>query len=246
MRAIILAAGQGSRLLPLTADRPKCLIDFNGRSLLDWQLDMLARNGVDEALVVTGFREDQIEAALARRQARPGHRGPRVTTLYNPFYKVADNLGTLWMARDWLDGDVLTLNGDTLVSDALVARVVGAGVDGIAVSVDAKDAYDADDMKVVRGHDGRLLAIGKRLEEGVNAESIGFIAYRGDGAARFRREVERVMRTAEGTNVWYLKVVHQLAQRERVETLDISSEEWGEVDFPEDVERARALTARWR
>ena len=240
MRAIILAAGQGSRLLPLTADRPKCLIDFNGRSLLDWQLDMLSRNGVDEALVVTGFREDQIEAAIAKRDGRP-----RVTTLYNPFYKVADNLGTLWMAREWLDGDVLTLNGDTLVSQALVGRVVNSGLDEIAVTVDRKDAYDADDMKVVRADDGRLLAIGKRLEAGVNAESIGLIAYRGKGAARFRREIERVMRTAEGTNVWYLRVVHALAQRERVETLDISGEDWGEVDFPDDVERARALTASW-
>ena len=240
MRAIILAAGQGSRLLPLTADRPKCLIAFNGRSLLDWQLDMLGRNGIDEALVVTGFRDDQIEASLARRTG-----GPRVRTLYNPFYKVADNLGTLWMARDWLAGDCLTLNGDTLVSQALVARAVGAGIDGIAVTVDRKDAYDADDMKVVRADDGRLLAIGKRLDVGVNAESIGLIVYRGDGAVRFRREIERVMRTAEGTNVWYLRVVHQLAKRERVETLDISGEAWGEVDFPEDVERATALTRDW-
>lgn len=240
MRAIILAAGQGSRLLPLTADKPKCLIDFNGRSLLDWQLDVLGRAGIAEALVVTGFRDDQVEAALAERSG-----GPRVTTLYNPFYKVADNLGTLWLAREWLDGECLTLNGDTLVSDRLVAKVVGAEIDGIAVTVDRKEAYDADDMKVVRGEDGRLLAIGKRLSAGVNAESIGLIAYRGDGAARFRREIERVMRTAEGTNVWYLRVIHELAQREQVETLDISGEEWGEVDFPEDVERERALTAGW-
>lgn len=240
MRAIILAAGQGSRLLPLTADRPKCLIAFNGRSLLDWQLDILGRNGIAEVLVVTGFRDDQIEATLARRSD-----GPRVTTLYNPFYKVADNLGTLWLARDWLDGECLTLNGDTLVSQALVARAVGAGIDGIAVTVDRKDAYDTDDMKVVRADDGRLLAIGKRLDAGVNAESIGLIVYRGDGAARFRREIEQVMRAAEGTNVWYLRVVHQLAQRERVETLDISGESWGEVDFPEDVALAKALTSDW-
>lgn len=240
MRAIILAAGQGSRLLPLTADRPKCLIDFNGRTLLDWQLDMLGANGIDEALVVTGFRDDQIEQAIARRSA-----GPRVTTLYNPFYKVADNLGTLWMAREWLEGDCLTLNGDTLVSQNLVAKVVGARIGGITVSVDRKASYDADDMKVLRADDGRLLAIGKRLDAGVNAESIGLIAYRGDGAARLRCEIEQVMRTSEGTNVWYLRVVHRLAQRERVETLDISGEEWGEVDFPDDVERARVLTARW-
>ena len=241
MRAIILAAGQGSRLLPLTADRPKCLIDFNGRSLLDWQLDVLGANGVGEVLVVTGFRDDQVEAALARRGG-----GPSVATLFNPFYKVADNLGTLWLAREWLDGDVLTLNGDTLVSDALVARVVGARIEGVAVSVDAKDGYDADDMKVVRASDGRLLAIGKQLDEGVNAESIGFIAYRGEGAVRFRRAVERAMRMPEGTNAWYLRVVHTLAQTERIETFDISGEAWGEVDFPEDVAHARALTTEWR
>src|SRR5512139_3799633 len=86
-KAIILSAGQGSRLGHLTDDRPKCLIEFNGRTLLDRQLDALAANGIEEAVVVTGFRDDQIEAALKRR----GDAGPRVRTVYNPFYKVADN-----------------------------------------------------------------------------------------------------------------------------------------------------------
>ncbi len=94
-KAIILSAGQGSRLGHLTDDRPKCLIEFNGRTLLDRQLDALAANGVEEAVVVTGFRDDQIEAALKRR----GDIGPRVRTVYNPFYKVADNLGSLFVAK---------------------------------------------------------------------------------------------------------------------------------------------------
>ena len=72
-------------------------------------------------VVVTGFRDDQIEAALARR----GAAGPRVRTVFNPFYKVADNLGSLFVARDEIAGDVLVWNGDTLVSDELMARVVG-------------------------------------------------------------------------------------------------------------------------
>src|SRR4249919_3464430 len=119
-KAIILSAGQGSRLGHLTDDRPKCLIEFNGRTLLDRQLDALAANGVDEAVVVTGFRDDQIEAALARRVG-----GPKVRTIYNPFYKVADNLGSLFVAKDELEGACLVWNGDTLVSDALMARVLG-------------------------------------------------------------------------------------------------------------------------
>ena len=241
MKAIILSAGQGSRLGHLTDDKPKCLIEFGGRSLLDRQLDALAANGVDDVVVVTGFRDDQIEAVLERRSG-----GPRVRTLFNPFFKVADNLGSLYIARDELAGDCLVWNGDTLVSDALMARVIGnADQDGICVTIDRKESYDDDDMKVITDPDGRLRAIGKRIAEGVNAESIGLLAFRGQGAARFRDAIDRAMRTSEGTTIWYLRVIHHLAQNGDVWTLDISGQEWGEVDFPEDVASAEALVTSW-
>ena len=241
MKAIILSAGQGSRLGHLTDDRPKCLIEFGGRSLLDWQLDTLAANGIEEAVVVTGFRDDQIEASLARRSG-----GPRVRTVFNPFYKVADNLGSLFLVRDELKGDCLVWNGDTLVSRPLMAKVVANRRSGICVTVDRKDGYDDDDMKVVRDEQsGRLSAIGKRIKDGVNAESIGLLAFRDGGAERFAEAIEREMRTPEGTTVWYLRVIHYIAQQGEVWTLDISGEEWGEVDFPEDVASAEELVRSW-
>jgi choline kinase len=100
-------------------------------------------------------------------------------------------------------------------------------------------------MKVVEEGD-RLKAIGKRLEmDAVNAESIGLLAFRSGGAELFRENIERAMRTPEGTTIWYLRVINHIAQDSDVWTLDINGEEWGEVDFPEDVDNARALTARW-
>ena len=240
MKAIILSAGQGSRLGHLVDERPKCLIDFNGRTLLDWQLDTLEANGVHETVVVTGFHDDRVEEALAKRSG-----GPLVRTIYNPFFKVADNTGSLYMAREELSGDCLVWNGDTLVSNALMKRVVTNDRSGICVTIDRKDGYDDDDMKVVEDG-GRLKAIGKRLDlSTVNAESIGLLAFRQGGAEHFREAIERAMRTPEGTTIWYLRVINQMAQDSEVWTLDIKGEEWGEVDFPPDVEAARALTARW-
>jgi len=239
MKAIILSAGQGSRLGHLVDDRPKCLIDFNGRTLLDRQLDTLAANGIGEAMVVTGFHDELVQQAVSARSG-----GPSVTTVFNPFYKVADNTGSLYMAREALSGDCLVWNGDTLVSDALMAKVVANQRPGICVTVDRKDRYDDDDMKVLEDG-GRLKAIGKRLSEGVNAESIGLLAFRAGGAERFREAIEAAMRTSEGTTIWYLRVIHHLAQSSDVWTLDISGEEWGEVDFPPDVEAARELTKKW-
>jgi L-glutamine-phosphate cytidylyltransferase len=236
-KAIILSAGKGSRLLPLTEDRPKCLIELNGKSLLEWQLDSLSANGVEEIVIVTGFRDDMVDAVAATRSG--------VRTLFNPFYHVADNLGSVWLARGEFDRDVLLLNGDTLVSRALVARVLGEGTAPITVTVDEKDDYDADDMKVLREGD-RLLRIGKALEAGsYNAESIGFLAFRGEGARLFTDQVERMMHTSEGTRRWYLRAIDALAPTADIRTLSIKGAQWQEVDFPEDVEKAKALTALW-
>jgi choline kinase len=237
-KAIILSAGKGSRLLPLTAERPKCLIELSGRTLLEWQLDALQGAGIGEVVVVTGFAEELVEAVAARR--------PGVRTLFNPFYHVADNLGSVWMARAELDRDTLLLNGDTLVSPRLLERVLEARTGPIAVTVDEKESYDADDMKVLRDGE-RLLRIGKALEPGqYNAESIGLLAFRGEGPGLFAQQVEAMMRRPDGTRRWYLRAIDALAQAGAdVRTVSIKGEEWQEVDFPEDVEAARALTARW-
>lgn len=221
-------------------DRPKCLIDFNGRTLLDRQLDTLEANGIHEAVVVTGFRDELVNDAIGRRS-----RGPMVRTIYNPFYKVADNTGSLFMAAQELAGDCLVWNGDTLVSLELMHRVVANPQTGICVTIDRKEYYDEDDMKVVE-EKGLLKAIGKRLSRDlVNAESIGLLAFRRGGAELFRKAIERAIRRPEGTTIWYLRVIHQIAQAADVWTFDVHGEEWGEVDFPADVDAALELTARW-
>ncbi len=209
--------------------------------MLGWQLRALAEAGIPEAVVVTGFRTDLVEEALPRL-APPGM---RVRTLFNPFYKVADNLGTCWMARQELAGAVLVLNGDTLISPAIVARLLEAPPAQITVTIDRKPAYDEDDMKVV-AEDDHLRAIGKKLSQGVNGESIGFLRFSGAGSGRFVAEVERVMRTAEGTGLWYLSAIHKLAGAGvDVRVASIAGLEWAELDFPADLARCREIAGAW-
>lgn len=241
MKAVILSAGQGSRLLPLTQDRPKCLLPIGARTLLEWQVRAIAAAGIDDISVVIGFQAEMMEAELERLSAG----GPRITPIFNPFYKVADNLGSCWMARDRMQGDFLLVNGDTLFEKALLRHVLASPAAPITVTIDRKDAYDEDDMKV-RVEGTRLKAIGKKLPlDIVNGESIGMLLFRGEGPALFRDAVERTMRTPEGAKVWYLQVIHALAQQHPVETRLIEGMAWGEVDFLPDLERARALVEGW-
>lgn len=242
MKAVILSAGQGRRLLPLTATRPKCLIEFSGRSLLEWQLQALSRFGISEAVVVTGFGADQVEHEL--KSCTPP--GLRTRTLYNPFYALADNLATCWVIRHELQGPCLILNGDTLLEPAIVQRLLEAPAAAITVTVDRKPRYDADDMKV-QAEDGRLLAIGKTLApEIVGAESIGFLRFSAEGAGRFVSEIESTMLTPEGLTLWYLSAINRLAQSGfDIRIASIEGLQWGEMDFPADLARNRAMTAGW-
>src|SRR3546814_4031775 len=105
----MLRAGQGKRLLPLTADRPKCLLPLAGRSLLEWQMRALAACGITDAVVVTGFGGGAVEEA-ATRIDEPGL---AVRTVFKPFYTAADNIGSCYVARHEMDDPFVLLHGDT-------------------------------------------------------------------------------------------------------------------------------------
>ena len=109
MKAIILSAGQGSRLGHLVDDRPKCLIDFGGRTLLDRQLDALAANGVDEAVVAPVST-----TSWSARQSRRGPAVPKCGTIYNPFLQGRRQHRSLFMAREELAGEAVGGTANTL------------------------------------------------------------------------------------------------------------------------------------
>jgi choline kinase len=242
MRAIVLSAGQGKRLLPLTADLPKCLLPIgNGQTVLDFQLRALARCGIARVSVVSGFGIERVERFLATHPVE----GVDVEVVFNPFFSVSDNLASCWVARGAMQDDFVLLNGDTLFEPGVLKRLLASGPAPITVTIDHKRAYDEDDMKVSLDDDGRLLAIGKNLKpEFVHGESIGMLCFRGAGVRRFREAVERAMRTPEGLRAWYLSVVNALAPEGGVETASIRGLWWREIDSPDDLEEVqRSLAA---
>jgi len=241
MKALILSAGQGSRLLPLTAEKPKCLLPIGSYCLIEWQLLQLAASGVNEIVVVLGYGADQVETVLDKWR-RPGL---EIRTVFNPFFNVADNLASCWLARQEMDRDFLILNGDTLFEAGILQKVLASPASPITITIDRKHAYDADDMKVQLDGD-RLVAVGKTLSaEETNGESIGMLLFRGKGPKLFTDTLDQFMHTPEGLKTWYLRGIDRLAKTGAVAAASIEGMSWGEVDFLEDLERARQMVASW-
>ncbi len=240
MKVVILSAGQGRRLSPLTDHKPKCLIELSGRSTLAWQLENLRACGVTDAVVVTGFGAGAVDAEIAGLNLS----GMTVRTRFNPFFAVSDNLATCWLVRDEFSDGMLVLNGDTLFDPAVAQRLLAAPAADITVAIDRKASYDDDDMRVLTEGE-TLKAIGKTITE-YNAESIGFLRFSPAGGALFADYLDRVLRQPDNDMRWYLSVIDLIARETgRVRAVSIEGLGWAEMDFPADMPRNLALTERW-
>ncbi|MBY0498261.1 MAG: phosphocholine cytidylyltransferase family protein [Nitrosomonas sp.] len=235
IKAIILSAGQGRRLLPLTENTPKCLLPVSDKPVLAWQIDALLAVGINDITIITGFQVALIEALLQQRYANH----PKIKILFNPFYEVADNLASCWIARAEMDGNFLLLNGDTVIESALLSKVLNSEPAPITLSIDDKDTYDADDMKVQLDTDRWVRQVSKIVPpHQVNAESIGLIYFREPGAHMFRKAVEEALRHPAELKSWYLSIIDRLAKQHLVNSCSIRGFRWCEIDFIEDLARA--------
>ena len=242
MRIVILAAGQGKRLLPLTTEVPKALLDIGGKTLIERQIEAFAAKGLKDFTVVTGYGVLRMEEALARI-AR--NLGVAIATIYNPFYAVADNLASCWMARASMSGDFIQVNGDNVFRSDLVEKLLAAPAVPVSVATNLKQAYDSDDMKVILDR-GRLTEIGKTLPvDTVDAEAIGFYVFRGEGSTAYVETLERAMRDPQALKQWFPSAIGSLAKKTEIRTIPINGLQWCEVDFPVDLQQARQLVASW-
>lgn len=234
---VLLSAGQGRRLSPLTDEKPKCLLSISGKTLLEWQLQAieachLETGKIDGVTIVTGFEAQSVEAAVKVMPITlPVH------CVYNPFFAVADNIGSCWSVRDILSGEAILINGDTLFDYRILMKLMNKENSSIAVTVDYKAHYDDDDMKV-KIENGQLKRIGKKLTGKIDGESIGMLRFQKDGGDIFVGEMESLLHDPASLKLWYLSIIDRLAAKNTVDVMAIDGLPWQEVDFPHDVTAA--------
>lgn len=183
MRAVILAAGRGSRMKGLTDDRPKCLVELNGRPLLERQVAALRGAGCTEVAVVAGYRGDLLE-------------GRGLTVFTNPRWAETNMVVSLTCAAPWLEaGPCLVSYGDIFYTEETVRRLAAADAD-LAISYDpdwlalwsARFADPLSDAETFRlAADGTVADIGRRptsLDE-VQGQYMGLLRFTPVGWARF-------------------------------------------------------------
>ena len=238
MRAIILAAGLGLRLQqPLGEQFPKCLLRFEGMTLLERHLQMLEAAGVEEVVLALGFQPELVEAELQRiNWPRP------VEIVLNPRYDLGSVL-TVHTLADALTrgGDVLLMDADVLYDERILAALV-AGEHANRLLID-RDFETGDEPVKLCLKDGVPVELRKQLavnlEYDTIGESVGFFRLRETTAQRFAQIVAGYIDSGRA-NLPHEEAVRDLLleRGHTFETADVTGFPWIEIDFPNDVERA--------
>lgn len=240
MKAIIIAAGTGTRLYPITKDIPKSLVDVGqGLTLLETQLYSLKECGIKDIVMIIGYRAEQIESKLNEYRS-----DFNIEIVYNPFFESSNNLVSVWMARHCFSDEFITINGDDIF-DACVIRDLMQSTHPITMVTDIKDHYDEDDMKII-SDDGLVKRVSKKVPiEAANGESVGIIKFCESGPGIYTDMLESMVREPENLNVFYLKAIQNIIDAgHEVHFSQCDPNDWGEIDFHPDLEMIREYVSQ--
>jgi choline kinase len=223
--AIYLAAGEGSRLRPLTADRPKAMLEVGGVPLARRALESLRRAGVTEVVAVTGYCAGAFAPV-----------SDLITEeIVNPRFAELGNVYSLRCARDALGGGCYIVNSDVLFEDEIARRLVGAS--GSAVLCASDHGVDAESMKAV-AEDGRLRELSKHAAVGPHPEYIGLARIDPEHGARLAAILEGFVERKE-LSVYYEDALAGLAAEVPVRLVPVDGLAWIEIDDHGDLAHAR-------
>jgi choline kinase len=239
MKGLVLAAGPGRRLHPLTEALPKTLLPLSdGRTILDLALANLSAAGLDDVVVVTGFAAERVEERATELERR---HGVRLELLFNERAEEWNNAYSLWLAREAFADGSLLVNGDTVHPGSVEQTLLAARGPDLLLAVDREKELGEEAMKVLLTETGALRRISKEIEPASAAgEYIGVALIEPAAAEPLADALEATWR--RDPSLYYEDGFQELADRGgEVHGVPIGTVDWVEVDDHGDLARAREL-----
>jgi len=228
-QAVILAAGQGKRLQPLTNETPKTLLDVGGCAILEHILQALEANGYERVIVVTGFESDRIESYCQSRNSL------KIEFVHSERFASTNNIYSLWLTREYLEDGFTLINSDTLFSPSSLAAL--QRIDGSGLLVDAGTEQTSEEMLVAFEDEG-IETIGKSIDD-ADGEYIGVAKFTAEDTKLLFDCIKWFIEQDE-VNEWYEAAFDRLFEQATVQPVSVDNP-WIEIDTHEDISIARRM-----
>jgi choline kinase len=234
MKAVILAAGQGTRIRSVHGEHPKCLIEVDNATILDHQLDALYKSGITDVTIVVGYEKEQI---IDHVRSRKLSQVQRVHFVENPAFAITNNIYSLWLALDWVRGDsFIVLNADVIFNADVLDRAVRTNA---PISMIIDPLWRDETMKVIV-HGDHVIQMSKKISrERFSGTYIGITIFSKDVQARFFNKLTSVI-SAGRVNEFFNVAVQELVDEDvHVGYTSTDGLAWAEIDDPTDLSFAQ-------
>ncbi len=225
MKAILLAAGKGTRISRMIEQIPKCTLPINDIPLIRYTVQMLTRKGI-ECCVCVGYEKEKVYKALE---------GFDVTYYYNPFYEITNSIASLWFAKDFIDDELIIMNADVYMSEEILDLVLDSPLDNV-LAID-KGRKEIGDYFFSTTGNGVLMKYGKDLpllER--TGEYVGIAKMKRSFIGVFKERLLRMIDEHEHQR-WWENVLYSLSETTQINTVDVENRFWSEIDYFDDYER---------
>lgn len=242
MKAVILAAGMGTRLEVVSGGVPKCMVQVGGRPLVDRMIERLDQAGLDDLIIVTGHRADQLEAHIRTVENRLAK---KAVFVHNPRYHDWGNFYSLLIARDAIGSDgYVSLDGDVLMDDTLMPALMNA--QGPAVlAIERKADLGEEEMKIRVDENGNIVELNKRISPALAlGEFVGIERVDAELTGQAFAALQELIDVGE-THEYYERAYERMMQAgvTGFRYVDITASKWCEIDDAADLEFANRLAA---
>jgi len=230
MKAVILAAGQGTRIRSVHGEHPKCLIEVDDSTILDHQLEALSMAGINEVAIVVGYEKEQIVAHVRSKEL--GY-GQTVHFIENPAFAITNNIYSLWLASDWLRGDsVIVLNADVIFDPEILNSAVQPDA---AISMIVDPLWRDETMKVIIEGD-RVIRMSKKMsQEMFSGTYIGITLFSKSIQNRFLRKLSGLIAAGRENEFFNIAVQELADEGVHVGYTSTDGLVWAEIDDPLDL-----------
>jgi len=231
MKAIILAAGCGSRLGDITNNLPKCLLPFGSQRLIDHQIKNIRQFQINEVVLVVGFQSVELRRYVQK------YTDITFTFIENPDYAATNTAFSLWLARREMNDDFIYMNADVLFHPEIIRRLSHTTYDNALAVV--RKPLSSEEVKVAV--DGaRITNIGKGLPVALSyGEFIGVAKFSHTISQSFTASLQDMISTQRGKNAYFEDALHHITQEHFLSCVDVTDLPCIEIDFPGDLVEAR-------
>lgn len=238
MKSIILAAGMGTRLRPLTSHTPKCLIGFEGKTLIDNYFNAFRECGIEEAVIIVGYLSEMIEKKLGNK-----YRGVKVRFIRNEDFAFSSSAFSLWLAKDEISENAFILaDSDILFDRRILQNLVNSHYENCLV-VDPFSVDTGEEVKVT-GKMGGVKHLGKRIsnDSKVVGESLGLYKFSEKVGNSLLEGTEKYL-AIHGKTAEYEDALDGVLSRFKMHYITTRNLQWVDIDSPEDLQKANTLAA---